>query len=368
MKSLFTIIISVCIIASSVFFANRGGSDTIALICAGLAMPEGSSELIYKTLSKKDKKKTVMQTAVTKAKTEAIVTSNAESLTTVPDDIQALIDKAKIDFANQKRDGTIVESTYTNDTATNTYGKVGVKNTTKTAKLNIQKTLNEEIGLKIDKTKPAVLIVHTHTTEGYEILDRNFYARDYTSRTSDTTKNVARVGLAIKESLESQGYKVIHDTTEHDTSYNGSYDRSEKTIKKYLEKHPEIQVVLDVHRDAIQTDDGTKIKPVNKINGKKSAQIMIITGCEEQGIENYPDWYENLKFTLKLQNACESKFQGLMRPVLFSARKYNMNLTPCSILVEVGSDANTLDEAVYAGKLFGLSLSDLLEKYTINGD
>ena len=365
-KSLFTILLSFAIIASSVFFVNRNGSDTVALICAGLAMPEGSSGLISKSLRKNNEAEITTETA--EIKTESISTSKIESLTTVPDDIQALIDKAKIDFANQQKDGTIVESTYTNDTATHTYGKVGVKNTTKTAKLDIRKTLNEEIGLKIDKTKPAVLIIHTHTTEGYEILDRDFYARDYTSRTSDTSKNVARVGLAIKEALESQGYQVIHDTTEHDTSYNGSYGRSEKTIKKYLEKYPEIQVVLDVHRDAIQTDDGTKIKPVNKINGKKAAQIMIITGCEEQGIENYPDWYENLKFTLKLQNACESKFQGLMRPVLFSARKYNMNLTPCSILVEMGSDANTLDEAVYAGKLFGLSLSDMLKEYTINGD
>ncbi len=365
-KLLLTLILSVCIVASSVFFANQSGSDTVALLCAGLAMPEGSSELIRKTLE--NKTENIAETVIEVAETNSINTSKTENLTSVPEDIQALIDKAKIDFATQQKDGTIVESTYTNDTATHTLGKIGVKNTTKTAKLNIQKTLNEEIGLKIDKAKPAVLIVHTHTTEGYEILDRNFYAQNYTSRTSDTTKNVARVGLSIKEALESQGYKVIHDTTEHDTSYNGSYDRSEKTIKKYLEKYPEIQVVLDVHRDAIQTDDGTKIKPVNKINGKKAAQIMIITGCQEQGIENYPDWYENLKFTLKLQNACESRFQGLMRPVLFSARKYNMNLTPCSILVEVGSDANTLDEAVYSGKLFGLSLCDLLEKYTINGD
>ncbi len=362
-KSLFSLALSVVIVFSSIFLANQSNIGNFALFCVGLAAPESASRMISEELNKNSTTKTTLTVAPAKSQTTS--TKSVDKLTDIPDDILKLIEKAKINSVNDKKDGTIVESTYTNETANAVSGNVGIKNTTKTAKIDVSKTLNEEINLKIDKSKPAVLIVHTHTTEGYEILDRNFYAQNYVSRTSDTSRNVARVGLAIKEALESEGYQVIHDTTEHDTKYNGSYGRSEATIKKYLEKYPNIKIVLDVHRDAVQTDDGTKIKPVNKINGKKAAQIMLITGCQEQGIENYPDWYENLKFSLKVQKACEDRFQGLMRPLLFSARKYNMNLTTCSILVEVGTDANTLDEAVYSGKLFGLALCDMLEKYTI---
>ncbi|MBQ3005450.1 MAG: stage II sporulation protein P [Clostridia bacterium] len=362
-KTLFSLILSVVIVFSSIFFSSQESIGNLALFCVGLAAPESASRMISQEL-KNIETETATTVTVSSANSQTTSTAKVEKLTDIPDDILKLIEKAKINSAKDKKDGTIVESTYTNETANAVAENVGIKNTTKTAKVDFLKTLNEEIDLKIDKSKPAVLIVHTHTTEGYEILDRNFYAENYVSRTSDTSRNVARVGLAIKEAIESEGYQVIHDTTEHDTKYNGSYGRSEITIKKYLEKYPNIKIVLDVHRDAVQTDDGTKIKPVNKINGKKAAQIMLITGCQEQGIENYPDWYENLKFTMKVQKACEDRFPGLMRPVLFSARKYNMNLTTCSILVEVGTDANTLDEAVYSGKLFGLSLCDMLEKYT----
>ena len=160
---------------------------------------------------------------------------------------------------------------------------------------------------------------------------------------------MVRVGKAICEEIEKAGYAVIHDTEIHDLSYNGAYEHSRKKVEEYLKKYPAIEIVLDIHRDAIQQNDGTKIKPTATIQGKKAAQIMIISGCEEAGnpVENFPDWRYNLTFAVHLQKQLETMFPGITRPLYFSPRKYNMNLTHCSLLVEVGSDANTLEEAVF---------------------
>lgn len=173
---------------------------------------------------------------------------------------------------------------------------------------------------------------------------------------------MVRVGDAIAEQLENAGYGVIHDTNIYDSSYNGAYDRSRKSVEKYLKEYPSIQITLDVHRDAIHYDSGTKCKPTAEINGKKAAQVMIISGCEGEGVENFPNWKKNLAFAVSLQANVEERFEGLMRPIFFCHRKYNMDVTKASLLLEFGTDANTLEEAVYSGALVGKALSDMLDK------
>ncbi len=285
-------------------------------------------------------------------------------ITATPDDIKTLIKKYTELFANDKKDGDISSVTYGNKGSTHIFENVRVKNTTDTKTLNIEKVLSQPLELSVDKSKPAVLIFHSHTSEGYEMIERDWYAQDYTCRSNDESLNIVRVGTEIANYLEKSGYTVIHDKTIHDKSYNASYPNSRKTVAKHLEEHPEIQVVLDIHRDSITLDNGTKIKPVNTIGGKKAAQLMIITGAEEGDVEDFPDWEYNLRFALQLQKKCETMFPGLMRPVLFSQRKYNMDMTRCSLLIEMGSEANTLDEACYSGRMLAASIAALLDEYT----
>ena len=92
---------------------------------------------------------------------------------------------------------------------------------------------------------------------------------------------------------------------------------------------------------------------------------MIITGCQEEdnGVTDLPEWEKNLTFALKFQNNMETAYEGLTRPVFFCDRSYNMGLTPLSLLIEVGSDANTLSEAVYSGKMVGRALAEILKEY-----
>lgn len=291
-------------------------------------------------------------------------TVSAEIYTT-PKDVQALIDAAKKNADRDKRDGGIIEKQYANEGVTDSFGAVRIKNVNKT-KIDVQKLLSERADLSVSEDKPSVLIFHTHTTESYQTLDRGFYPVGSTSRSRDEKTNMIRVGDAVCAQLEKAGVKYIHDREIHDLKYNGAYDRSRKTAVEILKKYPSIQVVLDVHRDAIQQTNGVKIKPTAKIGERKAAQIMIISGCQEEGngVTDFPDWRHNLVFAVQLHRSLEEMFPGLMRPMFFCPRKYNMNLTRCSLLVEVGSDANTLDEAVYSGDCLGRALAKMLAEYT----
>lgn len=298
--------------------------------------------------------------------TEAITNppSGENDITATPDDVAETMRKYTALFADDEKGGDIRETAYIEIGATHIFENVRVKNTTETKSLDIEAVLGTELELEIDKSKPAVLIFHSHTSEGYELTERSWYGEDYNARSNDENLNVVRVGEEIADYLTDMGYTVIHDKTIHDDSYPDSYPNSRETINRILEENPQIQIVIDIHRDSITLDDGTRMRPVSTINGKKAAQIMIITGAEEGDVEDFPDWEYNLRFALELQRECETMYPGLMRPVLFSQRKYNMDVTRCSLLIEMGSEANTLEQACYSGRLLASALGSLMERYT----
>ena len=297
------------------------------------------------------------------AATTAPATDNA-ALTATPKDILALMEKAEQNAAGDKKAGTIRALTYTNEGVTDKSGVVRIKNINKT-KIDVAKLLGQKADLTVSRQEPCVLIFHTHTTESYQYLDRTFYTAGFPTRDSDPGRNMIRVGDEICAQLEEMGFAVIHDTAIHDVHYTGAYERSRAAIQSYQKQYPSLQVLLDIHRDAIQQSDGTKLKPVAEIGGKKAAQVMIISGCQENGngVSDFPDWKQNLVFALLLQQKMEQTFPGLTRPVFFSPRRYNMHLSHCSLLLEVGSDSNTLEEACYTGRLIGRALGLLLEDY-----
>ena len=222
--------------------------------------------------------------------------------------------------------------------------------------------LKDGLPFEISDTREVqVLIVHTHTCESYMNSDSGFYYESFYPRTTDNEQNVSAVGQAIAESLKENNIGVVHATAQHDNpSYDGAYDRSFETIQEYLEKYPSIKVVLDVHRDSMTQDDMTRLKPTFTYNGEKAAQIMIMTG-RDSSYTYFPFWEDNLKFALLLQNTCETMYQGMTRPLNFGDFTYNMNANSGSLLIEVGTDANTLNEAVLSGKLLGNALSVVLQ-------
>lgn len=213
------------------------------------------------------------------------------------------------------------------------------------------------IDIDLYSNEPQVLIMHTHTTESYEITEKNFFDSDYTSRSNDPDNGVVAVGAAIAEELSSAGIAVVHDGTIHDNQYTGAYTRSLGTVEKVLSEYPSIKIVLDIHRDAIE-DNGSRVSAVTEIDGKKAAQVMIISAADD-GTYNIPNYLDNFHFACAFQQAMELNFPTLTRPVLFQYCHYNQHTTTGSLLLEIGSHGNTIEQAVYSGHLVGKALASL---------
>lgn len=214
----------------------------------------------------------------------------------------------------------------------------------------------EDIALSAQDGNPLVLIVHTHTTECYNGDEMS----GETERNTDETLNVVAVGEEIKAELEENGIGVIHDTTYHDyPSYQGSYTRALTTIENRLRENPSIKIVLDVHRDAFIYPDGSKLSVSYDDNGVSTAQVMLVVGTNSMGLW-HDNWRENMKFAAKIQNAADIMYPGLMRPINLRTERFNEHMTLGSLILEVGSNGNTLEEAKKGGREVARAMSAVL--------
>ncbi len=262
---------------------------------------------------------------------------------------------------NKKAVGKVIEKTISPTSANLKYNKIYIKNSTGLS-VNLKKELATAPKLKLTATdKPQVLIVHTHTTECYMLEKRNYYLASDKTRSTKENENVTAVGKVLEETLKAKNISVIHATEKHDyPEYTGSYNKAADTIKKYLKKYPTIKVVIDLHRDSVTGADKSKTALVTKINGKKAAQLMLVSGCQAQGVEGFSNWKENFRLAIRLQQTLEVMYPSLARPILFTARRYNQHLTTGSLLIECGTEVNTLDEAKYSAQLLGNALAATL--------
>ncbi|MEE0264357.1 MAG: stage II sporulation protein P [Acutalibacteraceae bacterium] len=243
------------------------------------------------------------------------------------------------------------------------YDNFSVKNSTDYS-IDYEQLLSAGLPFEItDSKSPQVLIVHTHTTESFLINDNGYYYTDYPFRSTDPQRNMVAVGNEVVTSLENNGIHAVHATEIHDSTYTGSYARSEQTIYKYLEQYPDIKVIIDLHRDAVGYDDERgKYKPTFTYNNKKAAQIMIMSGYDPYNNYGLGHWQENLTFALKLQQKAEQLYPGMTRPLYFGDFAYNMFINNGSLLIEVGTETNTLEEAKYTGELLGNVIAEVLKQ------
>ncbi|MBQ6845774.1 MAG: stage II sporulation protein P [Oscillospiraceae bacterium] len=241
------------------------------------------------------------------------------------------------------------------------YENVWVKNDS-TKGIDVKWLLNSKLPFKLVGDGPHVLIIHTHGSESYLPQGRDFYTLTDVERTEDKRYNVISVGDELENALKENGISVIHDRNIYDSpSYNGSYTRALDAIGKTLKANPTIKVVVDLHRDAMTNADGVKYRTVANVNGKQMAQMMLVMSTGESGLP-HPDWAENLKLAVKLQNVMSEKYPGIMRPVNLRKERFNMHATTGSMLVEVGTSANSLSEAKESVKLLGKELAEILKK------
>ena len=218
-------------------------------------------------------------------------------------------------------------------------------------------TINED--MTID---PIVLIIHTHGTEAYSAEGSNSYSETVNVPRSENIKeNIVAVGSEMARVMNDMGVPTLHCQIMHDKdSYKNSYARAEQTIKKYLEKYPSIKYVLDVHRDSIINSERTKYRPVTTINGKATAQIMFVMGSDSSTPEHV-NWRSNLSLAVKLTQSLNESYKKLTRTMSLRESSYNQQYTKGSLLIEVGSCGNTLNEAKNAGILIAEKLSELIK-------
>ena len=155
------------------------------------------------------------------------------------------------------------------------------------------------------------------------------------------------------------GLTVVHDRTLYDyPKYNGAYDRSAEAVQRYLEQYPSIKIVLDVHRDALVGEDGTVYKAVTRIDGVDTAQVMLVLGSSEGG--EHPNWMQNLSLACRIQESMNTLYPTLARPMTMRSSRYNQQLSNGSLLVEVGTHGNTLQEALAGARLFARAAGQVL--------
>ncbi len=222
--------------------------------------------------------------------------------------------------------------------------------------VNLDLLCAEDLGIKLTKTEPEVLIIHTHTTEcfiGDEMSGES-------ERTTNNEYNMCAVGDVVSETLKGYGIQTVHDKTIHDyPSYQGSYTRALETINKNIEQYPSIKIVLDIHRDAYIYSDGSKLKVTADINGETVAQVMLVLGTDSMGLQ-HPHWQSNLTLAAKIQNAAEIMYPGMMRPINLRRERFNMHATTGSLLLEIGSNGNSLSEAKLAAKHIAKAIAAVL--------
>lgn len=244
-------------------------------------------------------------------------------------------------------------------------GEVTISNAT-TYTPDIEAALTDEYPITSDLSeysseKPLILIVHTHGTESYSPNGARSVTQDFLHRSSNTESNVVAVGKVMADMLNEAGIPTVHCEIMHDLeSYTRSYNLAADTIQKYLAQYPSIQYVFDVHRDAIIRENGDLIRPITVINGEVTAQVMLLVGTNEKGAD-HPDWETNFTVAAQLQKRLVTNHERFARPINIRGASFNEQFTKGSLLIEIGSAANSLDEAKNAAKYLTYSIIDMIK-------
>ena len=217
-----------------------------------------------------------------------------------------------------------------------------------TLRPDVEDLLTRPLSWDLADGQPAVLILHTHTTESYTQL-REPYVESSDYRTLDEGYNMLSIGARVQEILEENGICVLQDRSLHDyPSYNGSYTDARKSIESYLAEYPTIRLILDLHRDASDGANG-QLRTEVALGDETCAQLMLVMGTDASG-QDHPNWQENFHLALKLQAQLERQVPGITRPTILRAQRFNQDLSPGALLVEVGAAGNTHPEAIRAAE------------------
>jgi stage II sporulation protein P len=229
---------------------------------------------------------------------------------------------------------------------------------------NPETLLNRDFSHSEKTEKPLVLILHTHTGESYLPTGTAYITAPLgdLTYTDESTQNMLAVGEVLCRTLNENGITAIHCTVIHDSpTFSGSYSRAAESIQKYLEIYPSIEYVIDLHRDAVVTSKGEIVRSVAETAAGDVAQIMAVVGTDANGTR-HERWEDNLALALKLRQQLNLGGANVCRPVSLRNASFNQELAKHSLLLEIGTAANSLDEAKRAAVLLGKTLAEMLSE------
>lgn len=208
------------------------------------------------------------------------------------------------------------------------------------SQLNLKKLLEKDMKLKDGVDGPQILIYHTHSLEGY---------RD--SKSGDKETTVVGLGDYLTEILtERYGFEVLHDRSTYDSDRDRAYGVAGPYLQKILKEHPTIEVVIDLHRDGVGEDTYL----LTEVNDTVMAPVMFFNGLSYtnkngslSSLQN-PNLQTNLAFSLQMELLASEYYPGFSRGIYLKGLRYNLHYCPKSLLVEVGAQTNSLQEAMNA--------------------
>lgn len=234
----------------------------------------------------------------------------------------------------------------TDEYAQNNFYIVSSRTAFKDGDIDVEAFEKADLSFNDSGDEPKVLIFHTHSSEMFADSDSG----------KGLSEGIWCVGEELKNELALLGIKAYHHMARYDyengkTTVTGAYERMEEDIKQVLEKYPSIELVIDMHRDGIK-DESQKL--VAEIDGEVCAKLMLFNGLSRlkegdelkniEGLEN-PYLKDNLALSYRLYRAAENMYPTLMRKIYIEGYRYSLHMKPKSILVEVGAQTNTKQEA-----------------------
>lgn len=264
---------------------------------------------------------------------------------------EANVDLEKI---STKLDTKIIDENNKTDKYTDVYKTVKIKNESKYNLTESMVTPNYDL-----KNKKDIIIFHTHTCESYTKSANANYEESGNFRTIDLNYNVAAVGTELRNNLNKLGYNVMQSLTYHDyPAYTGSYNRSLKTVKSMLEQKNDTEFIIDLHRDALGSN--SSYGPKVKIGDESVAQLMFVIGTDGGGLE-HPNWNNNLKNAIKIQEKANEMYPGLFKPIILRNSRYNQNVSNGACIIEVGATGNTIEECKASMKYLSKVIAEVMK-------
>ena len=305
----------------------------------------GEDEKKKEEISENDILKSMLETQISSIKG---IQSIEESI----EEPEKTEEEQNVELAETEQETQVITNNPVAENYNAQYGNVKIKN--QTDYQLTQEMLTPDITIE----NKNILIFHTHSCESYTASEQYPYTPTGNFRTTDLNFTVTRVGTELTTQLQQYGYNVIHDTSYHDyPSYNGSYTNSLKTVESLLQTNPS-DIIIDLHRDAIGSR--SDYAPTVKIGDEECAQIMFVIGTNAGGLW-HPNWNQNLKFAVKVQEKAEELYPGLFKPIMLTTSRYNQHTGKYANIIEVGATGNTLEQCLTSMKYLAKVMDEIMK-------